>query len=126
MHQTAICRLTCKRRAASIGNFNSPGNPPCGELQRLSIRRPRCAWPAAAIVGGCYRICRSITFPWPVGPDGAAALREILRLYDFTGSNSTSQQIDGLFFGKIKPRDRPHSRGAHPRILSGLDVEVTF
>lgn len=60
------------------------------------------------------------------GSDGAAALREILRLYDFTGSNSTSQQIDGVFAVRssrgIAPIREGHTRG----FCRGLDVEVTF
>lgn len=60
------------------------------------------------------------------GSDGAAALREILRLYDFTGSNSTSQQIDGLFSVKssrgIAPIREGHTRG----FCRGLDVELMF
>ena len=60
------------------------------------------------------------------GTDGAAALREMLRLYDFTGSSSVSQQIDGLFSVKssrgIAPIREGHTRG----FCRGLDVEVTF
>jgi type VI secretion system protein ImpG len=60
------------------------------------------------------------------GPDGAAALREILRLYDYSGSNSTAQQIDGLFSVAssrgIAPIREGHTRG----FCRGLDVTVTF
>ena len=60
------------------------------------------------------------------GPDGAAALREMLRLYDYTGSNATAQQIDGLFSVKssrgIAPIREGHTRG----FCRGLDVEITF
>lgn len=60
------------------------------------------------------------------GPDGAAALREILRLYDYTASSSTAQQIDGLFSVRssrgIAPIREGHTRG----FCRGLDVEVTF
>jgi type VI secretion system protein ImpG len=60
------------------------------------------------------------------GPDGAAALREILRLYDYTGSNSVSQQIDGVFSVTssrgIAPIREGHTRG----FCRGLDVAITF
>jgi len=60
------------------------------------------------------------------GPDGAAALREILRLYDYTSSSSTAQQIDGLFSVAssrgIAPIREGHTRG----FCRGLDVTVTF
>jgi type VI secretion system protein ImpG len=60
------------------------------------------------------------------GPDGAAALREILRLYDYLGSNTTTQQIDGLFSvtsqRSIAPIRDGHTRG----FCRGLDVTVTF
>ncbi|MEX2176513.1 MAG: type VI secretion system baseplate subunit TssF [Pirellulaceae bacterium] len=60
------------------------------------------------------------------GPDGAAALREVLRLYDYTQSSSTAQQIDGLFAvgcGRgIAPIREGHIRG----FCRGLDVTVTF
>lgn len=60
------------------------------------------------------------------GPDGAAALREILRLYDYAGSSSTAQQIDGLFSVSssrgIAPIREGHTRG----FCRGLDVTVTF
>jgi type VI secretion system protein ImpG len=60
------------------------------------------------------------------GADGAAALREILRLYDFTGSSSTLQQIDGLFSVSstrgIAPIREGHIRG----FCRGLDVTLTF
>jgi type VI secretion system protein ImpG len=60
------------------------------------------------------------------GADGAAALKEILRLYDYTGSSSIAQQIDGLFsVGStrgIAPIREGHVRG----FCRGLDVTVTF
>jgi type VI secretion system protein ImpG len=60
------------------------------------------------------------------GPDGAAALREILRLYDYLGSSSTAQQIDGVFSVTssrgIAPIREGHTRG----FCRGLDVTVTF
>jgi type VI secretion system protein ImpG len=60
------------------------------------------------------------------GPDGAAALREILRLYDYTASSSTAQQIDGLFSIStsrgVAPIREGHTRG----FCRGLDVTLTF
>jgi type VI secretion system protein ImpG len=60
------------------------------------------------------------------GVDGAAALREVLRLYDYAGSSSTAQQIEGLFSvasGRgIAPIREGHTRG----FCRGLDVTVTF
>jgi type VI secretion system protein ImpG len=60
------------------------------------------------------------------GPDGAAALRELLRLYDYLGSSSTAQQIEGLFSVSssrgIAPIREGHTRG----FCRGLDVTVTF
>jgi type VI secretion system protein ImpG len=60
------------------------------------------------------------------GADGAAALRELLRLYDYAGSSSTAQQIDGLFSVAtsrgIAPIREGHTRG----FCRGLDVTVTF
>jgi type VI secretion system protein ImpG len=60
------------------------------------------------------------------GSDGAAALREVLRLYDYASSSSTAQQIDGLFSVKssrgIAPIREGHTRG----FCRGLDVELTF
>lgn len=60
------------------------------------------------------------------GPDAGAALREILRLYDYAGSNTTSQQIDGIASvsaeRSIAPIRDGHTRG----FCRGLDVAVTF
>jgi len=60
------------------------------------------------------------------GSDGAAALREMLRLYDYTGSSSTAQQIDGLFSVTsargIAPIREGHTRG----FCRGLEITVTF
>lgn len=60
------------------------------------------------------------------GPDAAAALREVLRLYDFAGSNTTGQQIDGVMSvssqRSIAPIRDGHTRG----FCRGLDVTVTF
>jgi type VI secretion system protein ImpG len=60
------------------------------------------------------------------GPDGAAALREMLRLYDYTGSSSTAQQIDGLYSLScsrgIAPIREGHTRG----FCRGLEVTLTF
>jgi type VI secretion system protein ImpG len=60
------------------------------------------------------------------GADGASALRELLRLYDYTASNATAQQIDGVFSVKstrgIAPIREGHTRG----FCRGLDVEITF
>jgi type VI secretion system protein ImpG len=60
------------------------------------------------------------------GPDAAAALREVVRLYDYVGSNMTSQQIDGLASvssqRSIAPIRDGHTRG----FCRGLDVTVTF
>jgi type VI secretion system protein ImpG len=60
------------------------------------------------------------------GPDGAAALREILRLYDYVGSSTTNQQIDGVASvgsqRSIAPIRDGHTRG----FCRGLDVTVIF
>jgi type VI secretion system protein ImpG len=60
------------------------------------------------------------------GPDAAAALREVLRLYDYLGSNTTSQQIEGVVSVTsqrgIAPIRDGHTRG----FCRGLDVTVTF
>jgi type VI secretion system protein ImpG len=60
------------------------------------------------------------------GPDGAAALREMLRLYDYTGSASIAQQIDGLYSMAtargLAPVREGHARG----FCRGLDVTITF
>jgi type VI secretion system protein ImpG len=60
------------------------------------------------------------------GPDGAAALREILRLYDYTASSSTSQQIDGLFSVRSSRGIAPIREGRTRGFCRGLDVEITF
>jgi type VI secretion system protein ImpG len=58
--------------------------------------------------------------------DGAAALKEMLRLYDYHGSSSTAQQIDGVFSvtsGRgIAPIREGHTRG----FCRGLEITVTF
>jgi type VI secretion system protein ImpG len=60
------------------------------------------------------------------GSDGAAALREILRLYDYVGSQTTAQLIDGVFSIKsergVAPIQDKKARG----FCRGLDVTVTF
>jgi type VI secretion system protein ImpG len=60
------------------------------------------------------------------GPDAAAALREVLRLYDYSGSSMTGQQIDGVASvasqRSIAPIRDGHTRG----FCRGLDVLVTF
>jgi type VI secretion system protein ImpG len=60
------------------------------------------------------------------GPDGAAALREILRLYDYTRSSSTAQQIDGLFSIASSRGIAPIRDGSARGFCRGLDVAVTF
>src|SRR6476620_10973314 len=75
---------------------------------------------------GHRRLAASACWAIAGGPDGAAALREILRLYDYTSSSSTAQQIDGLFSVTssrgIAPIREGHTRG----FCRGLDVTVTF
>jgi len=106
--------------------FQLAGQSPCGELTT-----PVDPTAALRLAGGGnrWRLLSHLSLnhlSLAGGPDGAAALREILRLYDFTGSNSTSQQIDGLFSVKssrgIAPIREGHTRG----FCRGLDVEVTF
>jgi type VI secretion system protein ImpG len=60
------------------------------------------------------------------GSDGAAALREILRLYDFSGSSTTAQQIDGLFQVASERGIAPIREGRTRGFCRGLDVTVTF
>jgi type VI secretion system protein ImpG len=60
------------------------------------------------------------------GPEGAAALREVLRLYDFRDSTETRAAIDGLVSVSAKPGSAraPGSRaGAFCR---GVDVTLEF
>lgn len=60
------------------------------------------------------------------GSDGAAALREVLRLYDYAGSSSTTQQIDGLFHVASERGIAPIHEGRTRGFCRGLDVTLTF
>lgn len=60
------------------------------------------------------------------GPDGAAALREILRLYDYTGSSAVAQQIEGIAAVESARGVAPIREGPIRGFCRGLDVTITF
>ena len=60
------------------------------------------------------------------GPDGAAALREILRLYDYTGSSAVAQQIEGIAAVESCRGVAPIREGPIRGFCRGLDVTITF
>lgn len=60
------------------------------------------------------------------GPDGAAALRELLRLYDYTGSSAVAQQIEGIADVHSSRGVAPIQEGPVRGFCRGLDVTITF
>ncbi len=60
------------------------------------------------------------------GSDGAAALREILRLYDYTASQTTAQMIDGITSINSERSVAPIQDAKTRGFCRGLDVTVTF
>lgn len=60
------------------------------------------------------------------GSDGAAALREILRLYDYTTSQTTAQIIDGITTINSERSVAPIQDAKTRGFCRGLDVTVTF
>lgn len=60
------------------------------------------------------------------GSDGAAALREILRLYDYTASQTTAQIIDGVTSINSERSVAPIQDAKTRGFCRGLDVTVTF
>jgi type VI secretion system protein ImpG len=60
------------------------------------------------------------------GSDGAAALREILRLYDYTGSQTTAQMIEGITSINSERSVAPIQDAKTRGFCRGLDVSITF
>ncbi|MCE9535053.1 MAG: type VI secretion system baseplate subunit TssF [Nitrospirae bacterium] len=60
------------------------------------------------------------------GSDGAAALREILRLYDYTGSQTTAQMIEGITSINSERSVAPIQDAKTRGFCRGLDVAITF
>lgn len=60
------------------------------------------------------------------GPDGAAALRELLRLYDYTGASAVAQQIEGIAAVHSSRGVAPIREGPIRGFCRGLDVTITF
>jgi type VI secretion system protein ImpG len=60
------------------------------------------------------------------GPDGAAALRQILRLYDYAGSSTVAQQIEGIAAVESSRGVAPIREGPVRGFCRGLDVTITF
>ena len=60
------------------------------------------------------------------GADGAAALREMLRLYDYKGDSSSAQQIDGIVSIASTRGLAPIREAGVRGFCRGLDVSVTF
>jgi len=60
------------------------------------------------------------------GPDGAAALRELLRLYDYTSSQTTAQQIEGITSINSERSVAPIQDAKTRGFCRGLDVTVMF
>jgi type VI secretion system protein ImpG len=60
------------------------------------------------------------------GESGKAALQEILKLYDFTGSAVTQQQIEGIASVTSRPVIRRISEIHGGAVARGLEVAVVF
>ena len=96
----------------------------------LNCRHRRHADPAPAVArepasGAWCRTCRSATCRSPAAPQGAAALKEVLRLYDLRDTAETRAAIEALTGVSAGP-GTARAPGRAGGFCRGLDVTLEF
>jgi len=120
------------------GDFDLPGRP---EVQRIRcLRKPQAPLRAPAGVETRWRLVSHLALNYLSIAEGAherngggadttpalAALREILRLYDFVDSAVTRQRIEGLVGLRSRRVLRRVGRGSEAGFAKGIEVELEF
>ncbi len=114
------------------GDFEVAGYPAIKSI--CCLRSPSPSLPPPAGASARWRIIShlalnhlSLTADEGTDPDRALdALREILKLYDFSDSAVTRQRISGLVGLKSRRTARRVGRGPQSGFARGLEVELTF
>jgi type VI secretion system protein ImpG len=118
------------------GDFQLEGRP--GITSIAALRKPTDPLPAPIGSASRWRLISHLTLNYlsitgaangrAAGGDGnaLAALREILRLYDFDDSAVTRQRIAGLVGLRTRPVVRRAGRGSAAAFARGIETELEF